>query len=237
MTPAAPARPDPLRGRRPAPAAVAALTAYTAVAVAHLGAQLTEPQGFADVTQAMAAPLLLLALVAATRVRELLTRWTAAGLAASWAGDTVPHFVPESLSFIVLMGCFLVAQACFVVAFWPTRRESLLPTRWVWVYAAVALVMVVVCAPKAGPLTVGVAIYGATLSLMALLSAGVHVLAGMGGVLFLVSDGLIALGEFVPSLTLPQSGFWVMATYLVALGLLTVGVLTRTMSGEVDSRA
>ena len=130
----------------------------------------------------------------------------------------------------MLMGSFLVAHVLLVAGFWPWRRESLLWTRWAWGYGAVAVAMVIVCAPRAGALTLGIAVYAAALALMALLSAGVHRLAAIGGALFLVSDGLIALGEFVPSVDLPLPGFWVMATYLSAILLLTLGVVRRLAS-------
>ncbi|KGN39717.1 lysoplasmalogenase family protein [Knoellia aerolata] len=66
---------------------------------------------------------------------------------------------------------------------------------------------------------------------MAVLATGVHRWAGAGGVLILVSDALIATGEFVPSVTVPQSGFWVMATCLGAVLLIALGVLRRDTSG------
>jgi uncharacterized membrane protein YhhN len=62
---------------------------------------------------------------------------------------------------------------------------------------------------------------------MSVLAWGVDRLAGVGGVLFMVSDGLIAIGEFVPSIDVPQPGFWIMATYLSAVLLITLGILRR----------
>ena len=47
----------------------------------------------------------------------------------------------------------------------------------------------------------------------------------MGGALFLVSDGLIALDAFVDGFGLPAQGFVVMATYLAAQALIVAGVL------------
>lgn len=212
--------------------AAGALAAYGIVGVLHLASQLTGSPSLADATQSLAVPCLLGALVAQTRLRSRLARLTAGGLVWSWAGDTVPDVVPDSVSFVVLMLCFLVAHVIFVVAFWPWRAESLLHTRVAWLYAVVAVVLVVACAPRAGALTFGIAVYAVALAVMALLAAGVDRLALVGGVLFIVSDGLLAVGEFVPAIEVPQSGFWVMATYLSALLLLTLGVL-RQMSSRV----
>lgn len=227
MNLAAPVRPDTPLGTRLAPAAAGALAAYAVVAFVHLSAQLTGADALANATQRVAVPWLLLALAAQTRLRSRLARLTAGGLVFSWVGDTLPDFVPESISFIALMGSFLVAHALFIAGFWPWRRESWLRTPWMWAYAAVAVAMVLVCAPRAGALTIGIAVYAAALALMALLSAGIHRLAAIGGALFLVSDGLIAVGEFVPSVSVPSPGFWIMATYLSAVLLITLGVSRR----------
>ena len=69
--------------------------------------------------------------------------------------------------------------------------------------------------------------YGGCLTAMAVLSTGVGRLAGIGGAVFLVSDGLIALGEFVPSFDLPHHDFWVMLTYVLAQALIAVAVVER----------
>lgn len=222
--------PDSSPGTRLTPGAGGALTAYAVVVVVHLGAHLAGAEPLANATQWVAVPWLLIALVSQTGLRSRLARFTAGGLVFSWIGDTLPDFVPGSVAFLALMGSFLVAHVLFVAGFWPWRRESLLGSRWAWGCATVAVVMVVVCAPRAGALTVGIAVYAAALALMALLSAGVHRLAGLGGVIFLVSDGLIAVGEFVPSADVPLPGFWIMATYLGAILLLTLGVVRRLAS-------
>ncbi|KGN34741.1 hypothetical protein N802_01365 [Knoellia sinensis KCTC 19936] len=196
----------------------------------HLVAQWRDADGVANATQWLAVPCLVVALVAQTRLGSRLARLTAAGLVWSWVGDTLPDFVPEAVSFIVLMGAFLVAHVFFIAGFWPWRRESLLHSRIAWVYGAAAVVLVVACAPEAGPLAVGVAVYAAALAVMALLAAGIDRLAGIGGVLFVVSDALIAIRTFVPWVQVPENGFLVMATYLAALLLMILGVLRRLAS-------
>ena len=218
---------DTSRGTRLAPAAAGALAAYAVVVLVHLGAHLAGAEPLANATQWVAVPWLLLALIAQTRLRSRLALFTAGGLGFSWVGDTLPDVVPESIAFIALMGSFLVAHALFVAGFWPWRHESLLRSRWAWGYSALAVVMVLACAPRAGALTPGIAVYAVALALMALLAAGIHPLAGIGGAIFLVSDGLIAVGEFVPATDVPLPGIWIMATYLGAILLLTLGVLRR----------
>lgn len=230
MTISEPGRADVPTGLGLVPTARGALAAYAVVVVVHLVAQATENEAVANRTQWLALPCLVLLVAAQTGLTTRLARLTAGGLACSWVGDTVPDFVPDSASFLALMGAFLVAHVLFIIGFWPWRRSSLLGTRWMWVYAAVAVVLVVACAPRAGALTVGIALYAAALALMALLANGIHRLAGVGGAVFMVSDGLIALGEFVPAFSVPLPGVWIMATYLSATLLITVGVLRRLAS-------
>ena len=67
---------------------------------------------------------------------------------------------------------------------------------------------------------------GLCLTLMAALATGVHPLAGVGGAVFFVSDGLIALNAFAVWYAPPVPGFWVMATYLAGQALIAAGVVT-----------
>jgi YhhN family len=58
---------------------------------------------------------------------------------------------------------------------------------------------------------------------MAVVAAGLNWRVGVGGLLFFVSDGLIAAGIAGKTL-LPEQGVWVMATYYAALVLIATGV-------------
>lgn len=68
-----------------------------------------------------------------------------------------------------------------------------------------------------------VAGYAALLCGTAAVSALVGRRAGLGGLLFLISDGMIA-GKLAHWPELPATDFWIMATYLLAQYLLTTGV-------------
>lgn len=65
-----------------------------------------------------------------------------------------------------------------------------------------------------------------------MLSTGVHPATALGGALFLVSDGLIALGAFSPGFELPVEGFWVMVTYVAAHVLIVGGVLAEQRQSQ-----
>jgi len=201
--------------------------AYVVLVVGHLAALAAGVDPVADVTQSLFAPVLAATLVVATRwPRGHVVSWTLAALVGSFLGDTVPRFVGGDASFLVMVGCFLVAQVCYVVAFAVRSRRSVLRRApgWLVPYAAVLAALVGLCAPHAGTLLVPVAVYGGVLTAMAVLATGLGRLGAVGGAVFLVSDALIAVERFVPGWDLPGQGLWVMATYAAGQALLVVAV-------------
>ena len=206
------------------------LAAFGVLAVGHLAAQLAGATRLADITQWLLVPALagaLLTLTAGPRPRLVVL--TLVALGCSWVGDTAPDLTGGDAAFLVMVGAFLLAQVAYIAAFWPDRRRSVLlvrrPLLTAYVLAVAALVWA--CAPHAGPLLVPVLVYGLCLGAMAVLATGVHPAAGVGGGLFLVSDGLIALDAFAPGYHLAHHGFWVMLTYVLAQALLVLGVVLR----------
>ncbi|MCA5893900.1 lysoplasmalogenase [Isoptericola sp. NEAU-Y5] len=213
----------------PTPWSRAAAVALALVTVLHLMGQLVDGPTLERTTQWFLMPLLAAVLWSATRApRPRLVRLVLLALGFSWVGDTLPDLFDGDAAFLAMVGGFLVAQVVYAVAFWPHRGASLLRTPWVAVYAVAAVVLVGACAPGAPTvLLAAVVVYAVCLVTTAVLATGVHRLAGIGGVVFLVSDSLIGLGAFAEWYALPLSGFWVMLTYVVGQALLVAGVLSR----------
>ncbi|GEN80185.1 lysoplasmalogenase [Actinotalea fermentans] len=208
------------------PAAAAAL-ALAATAAWHLGAQLTGASGAANVTQWFLMPLLALTvwLAAGAARRTRLVRLTVLALALSWLGDTAPDVAPDDLAFLTMLGFFLLAHVTYLAAFWPLRHDGVLRRPALLVpYAIAYVVLVALCAPGADALAAPVVVYGAVLTAVAVL-ATFDRRAAVGGVLFMLSDSLIAMNAFVGGYDLPAHGFWVMFTYVAAQVLLAIGVL------------
>lgn len=206
----------------------AAAVALGVVTLVHLVAQLADSGDVANVTQWFLMPLLAVVvwLAAGAGRRTRLVRLTVGALLLSWLGDSAPDVAPDDLSFVTMLGFFLLAHVAYLVAFWPLRREGVLGRRpaVVAAYAVVCVALVGVCVPGADELLVPVVVYGATLTAMAVL-ATFDRLAAAGGVAFIVSDSLIALNAFVDGFDVPGYGFWVMFTYVAAQVLLALGVL------------
>jgi uncharacterized membrane protein YhhN len=207
-----------------------AFGALALVTVVHLATQLVDAGGaLADVTQDLLMPLLALALALAVPApRGRLVNGTLVALGFSFLGDAAPDLAPDDVSFLVMVGFFLVAQVAYIATFWPLRRESVAARSWIAVvpYAVAFAALVLACREGAGSLFVPVVAYGLALTTMAVLSTGVSALAGIGGAVFMASDALIALGEFT-ALDLPLHDFWVMLTYVVGQTLIVLGVMSR----------
>ncbi|MGW4479662.1 lysoplasmalogenase family protein [Rhodococcus triatomae] len=205
--------------------AVAAAAAFAVLVVVHLEAQLAEADRLADVSQWFLMPLLAAILVAVTAApRSALVRTVLVALAFSWLGDTAPDAFDGDSAFMVMIGCFLLAQLAYVTAFLPYRDWSVLRRPAVAGYVLAVVLLVAACAPGAGALLVPALVYGLCLGAMAVLSTGLGAVAGVGGALFLASDAMIALGAFADWFTPPVEGFWVMLTYIAGQALLVYGV-------------
>jgi uncharacterized membrane protein YhhN len=206
------------------------LAAFVLAGVLHVGALLVGAHSIADLSKWLLMPLLGGVLVTATHwPRGHLVRWVAVGLGASWLGDSVPSLLSGDAAFLAMVGCFLVAQVAYVVAFAPDVRSSVLHRRRALLvpYAVTLVGLMAACLPHAGDLLVPVAVYGGVLTAMAVLATGVGPLVAAGGAVFLASDALIALDRFVPGWALPGQDAWVMVTYLVGQSLIVAGVVVR----------
>lgn len=205
---------------------------FALLAATHLGALLADATTVVHLTKPALMPVL--AAYAALRGGP---RPLVAALLCGCGGDVLLQLGGET-AFLAGMGCFAVGHLCYLTLFARSGRRRTVP--WVaYGYGAVWLGSTAALWPglDAG-LRVPVAAYSLLLTAMALGALGVTrrsagqglgtgPWAGLGGALFLLSDGLIAAGlADWPQLPVPQ--FWIMATYIAAQYLLTVGLLHTT---------
>lgn len=204
------------------------LALYGVNLVVHLVAQIVGNPELADWTQWIAMPLLIGVVLGAQLPTTRLVKLTLVALFFSWLGDVIPHFFDGETSFLVLVGCFFLAQIAYIAGFAPYWRESYARSPMVLVYVAIVALLIYLVAPHAGSLLIPVLIYGLALGTMAVLASGVHPLTMFGGALFLISDALIAIGAFNTGVKIPHPAFWIMSTYLIGQALIAYGVLKRT---------
>ena len=157
-----------------------------------------------------------------------LPRVVALGLVAlffSWLGDTIPRFLDGDTGFIAMIGGFF-AQIFYAIAFWPYRDRSILRRPLLVLPYLVAVAgMVALCWTGAGPLLPAVIAYALVIVVMAILATGLGAIATLGGILFLISDSLIAFRSFA-DITLPVHGFLAVLTYILGQALLVYGILS-----------
>lgn len=219
---------------RTSPGAVGLLAAAAVAGGVNLVASLAGWTVAARVSVWLVMPLLgLWALAAAPQPRPRPVTLLVVGAGFAWGGDVLLS-LPGELWFPLGMASFAAMQVLYVAAFRAIPGPGLVrawPIAWV-PYVAVWLGMNALVWSGAGVLRIPVLVYSALLIVMAVQAldmvlrvprpAGWSV--AWGGVLFVVSDGLIALREFAGVLPggAPTS-FAIMLTYLAAQALIVTG--------------
>jgi uncharacterized membrane protein YhhN len=199
---------------------------YAVVAVTHLVGLATGLTWLTFLTKFLLVPSLA-AWVATRRGPRLLL----AALVLSALGDMAFQFDPL---FIVGMGLFAAAHVCYVTFFVRAGALAALRRRWFipLAYALAWAVLVAVLWPRLDTLAAPVAIYALLLTGTAITSAGLGARSGIGGLLFFISDGLIAL-RLAHAPQPPMAGLWVMSTYIAAQYLLASGALRGSRPASV----
>lgn len=210
-----PARPDARRRDRPF------VGAFVAVLVVHLALLALDVTPWDSVTKCLLAPVLVAWVLTAGGSRLL-----ALALVLCLGGDLLLEL--DDL-FLAGMASFAAAHVCFVTLFVRagavrTRRPSVaLAALYV---VAGAVVVAWAWGGLAADLRPVIPVYAALLLATAVTASTVDRAAGVGGALFLVSDGIIALGEAgrVDPASAPVA-VAIMALYGAAILLLTAGGL------------
>lgn len=210
-----------------APAHIAALSALLIVSVVHLTGQIFAAHSpVTEFSLILIVPALAAILYTATAApRGRIVRVGFAALFFSWLGDMVPRFMENEPGFVVMLAFFTVAQVGYILALLPYRRRSVITKPLVaGPYLAVMTVLLAICFPGAGALFLPVVAYGIVIVAMALLATALGPAGAIGGLMFLASDTMIALGAF-SGITIPGEGFWVMITYVLAQTLLVQAII------------
>jgi uncharacterized membrane protein YhhN len=208
-----------------------AFVPYLLVGCAHLIALATGWDDVAAVTKYALMLALLLALLFSLRGKRSRVRFVI-GLAIvfSWLGDVLLNQEGD-LGFLLGLSAFLCAHVVYLIAFMgPMRTQR--PPIGVLAYGVWWIALVVVLAPNLGVLLVPVIVYGFVLGASAAAAFGASRLAGIGALIFVVSDTLLAFKMFA-GLTFWQIDAAIMLPYLVGQGLIALAAIrfVRTRQG------
>ena len=171
-------------------------------------------------------------------------------------GDIILELRGEGV-FVVGLAAFLVGHICYLTYIIRKLGKLRFPENAVWVLSGlIAIGLALALTSGEGKMIIPVAVY--SLALMSYVATGVAGLlksdrtkkSGMGllrgaksaycfilygGILFIISDALIALGAF-RGLTFPYKGAVVMGTYLLAEFLLASGVWKMSLFGNTTEK-
>lgn len=210
------------------------VVAFAALTVVHLVLNAADATPWDSITKCVLAPLLI-----GWVIEQKGPRLLAAALAFCLLGDLLLE-LPEEL-FVAGMAAFAAAHLCFIRFFVQRGAIRRLRERFLIVPTLLVLGVLVVVWVWSGldpGLQPVIPVYALLLVGTAATALASDLRAGAGGVLFLVSDGIIAAAEAgrVDG-DAPLTGLAVMGLYLAAIFLLTSGILAkerRTLAAGPD---
>lgn len=154
----------------------------------------------------------------------------------SWIGDIILMFADKSeLYFIFGLVSFLIAHIIFIVLFTKQEKENTSTNKLFWAGLVIVGIylfgMLSLLYPSLGDLKIPVTVYAITISTMLLMAIKGYfnwnkpnnLTILLGAIIFVSSDSILAINKFHSAL--PQSGFLIMITYIVAQFLITKGIL------------
>ena len=199
------------------------IIAFGVMTVVHLVLNGAEAEPWDSISKCLLAPLLV-----AWVIERKGPRLLAAALVFCFFGDL---FLELDDLFIVGMAAFALGHICFIRFFisrgamGQLKRKPLILV--VYVIAGIAMIAYGWSGLEDGLKPV-VPIYAALLVGTGATSLATDLRAGIGGLLFLISDGIILLGEADRiDKDATGTGLAIMATYIAAIFFLTSGILNR----------
>jgi uncharacterized membrane protein YhhN len=186
----------------------------------------------------IAKPMLMISLlVYFTSASKAFPKWRVFVIFAlifSWAGDVL--LLSNDL-FLAGLAAFLIAHIFYIIAFHKTGAAIGESKRWDTIkLATIGAILISILFPHLGSMLVPVLFYAMVLLSMALwahkrrgaTSARSFMLVSSGAMLFVLSDGLIAVNKF--AFEVPGERILVMSTYIAAQYLIIRGLLEHKTS-------
>lgn len=167
------------------------------------------------------------------------------GLFFGLAGDSFLMLVHKNPSFFIVgLLSFLIGHLFYVSAFYLDFKSNPLMQKGasriaLLVFGAFCVTFYIYLRPFLGDLKIPVMVYAFVISLMAIMAVNrkgrVNTLSFnlifYGALAFLVSDSLLAVNKFVGAFNF--SGIAIMATYMLAQYLITMGAVQRKLTNQV----
>lgn len=192
---------------------------FVATSTVHLGAKLLGAGRVDRLSKVALIPTLGIRLIGVRGHRRRRIALLVIEMLLSWIGD-----ITIDRSFRTGLAAFLAAHLCMIVLFWSGFRARM--STWsVLLLPWLVVMMVVLRPPRLTALYPAVVAYATVLAAMAASAGRGGKRMGAGGILFVVSDSLLAFRQFTPWFRARPWGAVVMASYLAAQALLVDGVM------------
>lgn len=180
-------------------------------------------------------------LVSKTRLYGHFSKLIFGGLLFSLAGDVALLFAGAGGTFFLLgLVFFLIAHIFYSIAFFRDYRYDSMASKkyghlMLFIMAGFTIGFYIFIRPYLNEMKIPVMAYMVIISIMAIMAGyryqRVNLLSFQliitGAILFIVSDSLLAINKFVEPFI--SSGVFIMATYMIAQYLITMGALERVV--------
>ena len=211
------------------------LKSYLVFSVIYLVLPFVGLEGISWYLKPFLLPFLLLAVIVSTefKTKNLLL----VALFFSWIGDIILLFADQAeIYFIVGLVSFLLSHLLYIFLFLRQDKNQDSVNKGALVLGILVILsyffgMVSLLFPKLGPLQIPVMVYAVAITIMLFVAykrslswkkpAAQFII--VGAIFFVLSDSILAFNKFYQAI--PQAGFWIMSTYILAQFLIVSGVL------------
>lgn len=206
---------------------------YTIVVSVHLALLVAGSPAYQVTQYLLMPPLIAFLLLNCRSVRSRLVQYALLAVTLSWLGDSIPFLVPKEWELALRLAFYVPVGVMWALAFWPTRRRSILFTRpQLMAPYLIALVgLISVCVHGAGRMWPLLALYGLLLGFVAVLATGLNGRATWASVLMIASAGVMGVMMFNPDFTVAEGDALAMLLYLVSQPLFVLAVLESNRFG------
>ena len=185
-------------------------------------------------------------LVSKTKLYGVFSKLIVGGLVFSLTGDIALIFADKRETFFLIgLGAFLLAHVFYSLGFFRDYKYDPLASGkygriMFFIVGMFAFSFFIWIIPHIADIKIPVLVYTLAISIMAILAGYRYQRVSLpsfqfiliGAILFLISDTLLAINKFV--LPFSYSGVFIMATYISAQYLITIGALERNIALKKD---
>lgn len=221
------------------------LIAFFIISIIHIVAILLKSDTISAISKCLIVPMLMLYVISERKGFSGKIKLVIVALFFCWAGDILLLYASTNENFFLYgLAAFLLGHLFYIVSFIKFVRiqsnGKALALLFYLLPLSYAILLLAMLYPQLGDMMIPVFVYGIVISIM----CGVAMWRWhktdeasfsyviMGAILFIISDSIIAINKFHTAFE--WSGLLIMATYIIAQYLITVGLM-KHLNAEVNT--